>query len=114
MALTRHRQQAGDGEYPSEWDCGSGRQVSGVSAVRSEPADVWLNDGRPARFVWRGRLYTVLSVIERPPEPASPGQPAAERCWRVTASPGKSVPADAYQLCQDPGSGRWLLSRDSR
>jgi len=28
--------------------------------------DVWLIDGRPGRFVWRERLYTVLSIIERP------------------------------------------------
>lgn len=87
--------------------------------MRPEPADVWLTDGRPARFVWRGRLYTVLSVIERPS--SEPGQgvsggpeyPQAQwRCWRVTASPGKNVPAMAYQLCHDPAADRWLLSRD--
>jgi hypothetical protein len=26
---------------------------------------VWLRDGKPARFVWRGRLYTVLAVLDR-------------------------------------------------
>jgi hypothetical protein len=37
-----------------------------VSGVRSEPAEVWLVNGRPARFVWRERLFTVLSILERP------------------------------------------------
>ncbi len=37
-----------------------------MSGVRSEPVEVWLINGRPARFVWRERLYTVLSIIERP------------------------------------------------
>ncbi|HXP21817.1 MAG TPA: DUF6504 family protein [Streptosporangiaceae bacterium] len=91
--------------------------------MRPEPAGVWLSDGRPARFVWRGRLYTVLSVVERPsgqPEtgPESVAQhergPANWQCWRVTASPGKNVPATAFQLCHDPATGRWLLSRDGR
>lgn len=76
-----------------------------VGKVRPEPAGVWLSDGRPSRFVWRGRLYTVLSVIERPTA-------EADQCWRVTASPGKNVPAVAYQLCHDPATDRWLLSRD--
>jgi hypothetical protein len=108
----------------------SGRRVSGVSGVRSEPAEVWLNDGRPARFVWRGRLFTVLSVIERPAEsdPGSAGsgnaaKPAeaedsdwsgrVTRCWSVTASAGKNVPADTFRLCEDFAAGRWLLSRHS-
>jgi Family of unknown function (DUF6504) len=55
-----------------------------VSQVRWEPAEVWLNDGRPARFGWRGRLFTVLAVLERPPAedegtaPAGRGGPPAE------------------------------------
>jgi hypothetical protein len=43
-----------------------------VSGVRSEPVEVWLINGRPARFVWRERLYTVLSIIERPPAGPAP------------------------------------------
>jgi hypothetical protein len=103
---------------------------------------VQLIDGRPSRFVWRGRLYTVLSVIERPgdrPEPAdavsgplsadrtagagkhSGGEmeseqhnhgPAEWRCWRVTASAGRNVPAAAFTLCQDQVFDRWQLSRE--
>jgi hypothetical protein len=33
--------------------------------MRGEPVYVWLRAGKPARFVWRGRLYTVLAVLER-------------------------------------------------
>ncbi len=94
-----------------------------MSGVRSEPAEVWLNDGRPARFVWRGRLYTVIAMLERPAVDAAAAADAAEvqagrrprprwRCWRVTASPGKNVPADAYRLCHDAEADRWRLSRD--
>ena len=91
-----------------------------------------MNDGRPGRFVWRGRLYAVLAIVERPQpqpregaevgEPGEPGEPdqggepdqrLAWRCWRVTASPGKNVPAVGFRLCHNPVSDRWLLSRDS-
>ena len=96
-----------------------------MSAVRPEPVQVQLIDDRPARFVWRGRLYTVLSVIERPaarPAGAAGGdetgpaqhdpRPAEWRCWRVTASPGKNIPAVPFTLCQDQVVDRWQLTRD--
>ena len=75
-----------------------------------EPCEVWLSDGRPVRFGWRGRLYTVLAIVERPPPGA---YPAVERCWRVNASPGPGIPAAPYRLCQQPVPDRWLLTRDS-
>lgn len=90
------------------------------------------NDGRPARFVWRGRLYTVLAVTRRPGAARSGGagderpsggqwQSAADHdhqmrdwlCWRVTASPARNVPAVGFRLCQDPATGRWLLVREN-
>lgn len=75
---------------------------------RSEPVEVWEVDGRPGRFVWRERLYTVLAVLERPSaEPAV----ATWRCWRVTASPGKNVPGGTFRICQNVMTGRWRLSR---
>ncbi len=104
-------------------DAQAGEQVSGV---RSEPVDVWVIDGRPARFVWRERLYTVLSILERPPaQPAAHQQDAHEeqdrpggqvplRCWKVTASSGRNVPANIYRLCLDPSTGRWQLTRNGR
>lgn len=91
------------------------------AAARPEPAQVQMHDGRPGRFVWRGRLYTVISIIERPGErvasdrPAEPEHdhlPSEWRCWRVTAAPGKNVPAVGFRLCHDPSSDRWLLSRE--
>jgi hypothetical protein len=100
-------------------DAGTRAGEQTVRGVRWEPAEVWLNDGRPARFGWRGRIYTVLAILERPPaepEPASersdPDQVSWRR-WRVSASPERNVPAQAYRLCHDAASGRWLLSRDS-
>jgi plasmid replication initiation protein len=113
-----------------------------VGGERSEPAEVWLADGRPARFGWRGRLYTVLAILERPAasgataatgqqEPATPGRddpttpgrdhPSAAghaagdwECWRVAASPGRSILADVYRLCHNRASGSWILSRTAR
>ena len=98
-----------------------------MSGVRSEPVQVWLIDGRPARFVWRERLYTVLSILERPsaePEPHPPegderesghrAAPVAWRCWKVAASAGRNVPPNLYRLCHDAAAGRWLLTREGR
>ncbi len=119
---------------------GQGKSVGGE---RSEPAEVWLADGRPARFGWRGRLYTVLAILERPEaagaaagaagqqDPATPGrddpptpgrdhQSAAGHaagdweCWRVAASPGRSILADVYRLCHNRDAGNWTLSRGAR
>lgn len=101
-----------------------------MSAVRPEPVQVQANDGRPSRFVWRGRLYTVISVVERPGERSSPApgepdsapnehepdahgqRPTEWRCWLVTASPGRNVPASVFRLCHDPATERWQLTRD--
>ena len=88
--------------------------------MRPEPVQVQANDGRPARFVWRGRLYTVISVVQRPGErrtavaaDEAESEPITElRCWLVTASPGRNVPAVVFRLCQDPVTDRWQLSRN--
>jgi hypothetical protein len=82
-----------------------------MNGVRSEPVEVWMVNERPARFVWRERLYTVLSVIDSPADPA-PGQ--EWRCWRVRASAGRNMPGSFYRLCQSSASGRWQLSRNGR
>jgi len=102
----------------------AGEQVSGV---RSEPVEVWLIDGRPARFVWRERLYSVLSILERPSSEPEPHQaendecerghnraPVAWRCWKVAASAGRNVPANLYRLCHDAAADRWLITREGR
>jgi Family of unknown function (DUF6504) len=103
-----------------------------MRGIRGEPVEVWLRSGRPARFVWRGRMHTVIFVLERqvrpaatpadpgPSGPASSGPAASSpessgtagsECWRVEATPGRNVPPATYELCRDLASGRWLLSR---
>ena len=93
-----------------------------MRGIRGEPVEVWLRSDRPARFVWRGRMYTVMFVLERqiapagmPDEAATAGgaTPGGEgfECWRVEATPERSVPSATYELCRDLASDRWLLSR---
>lgn len=108
-----------------------------MSRVYGEPVDVWVRDGRPARFVWRGRLYSVLRVLEnwvvsrewwkqqeqaqkQDREPGGgqgrevggkPGEPSELEFWRVEASPGRDVPPATYELRRDAATGTWLLAR---
>ena len=84
-----------------------------MDGSQGEPVFVWLRDGRPARFVWRGRMYTVMLVLGhrvRPgvPEPAAGGD---RDCWRVEATPLHTVPPEIYELCHDRATDKWLLSR---
>jgi hypothetical protein len=110
-----------------------------MSRVYGEPVNVQTReDGRPARFVWRGRLYAVRSVMEywvinrewwreadpaaqpaQPPQPPQPPQPAqapqtAEpelRFWRVEASAGQGLPPGVYELRLDVAMDIWTLRR---
>jgi len=91
-----------------------------VNRLYGDPIDVWTHeDGRPARFVWRGRLYTVLAILdhsvvsrewwrERSPDPSVP---ADREFWRVQASPGRDAPRGIYELRHDVAVSDWLLSR---
>ena len=88
-----------------------------VSGVYGEPVEVQARkDGRPTRFVWRSRLYTVRAILEhwvinrewwRDPG-AQPGQPELE-FWRVEASPGQGMPPGVYELRRDAPTGIWTL-----
>lgn len=88
-----------------------------MSGVYGEPADVLARpDGRPLRFVWRGRLFVVRAILEhwvinqewwRDPA-AERGQPELE-FWRVEASPGQGVPARVYELRRDPVAATWTI-----
>jgi hypothetical protein len=90
-----------------------------MGRVYGEPVEVQTReDGRPTRFVWRGRLYTVRSVIEhwivnqerrQEPEPAL-AQPELQ-FWRVEASAGQGLPADVYELRRDVAPDPWTLRR---
>lgn len=92
--------------------------------------NVWVWDGRPVRFVWRGRLYPVLRVLEHwvasrewwkqlgeedreavpAPEHARCG-PIEHEFWRVEASPGQNTLSAIYELRLDAATGNWLLAR---
>jgi hypothetical protein len=112
-----------------------------MRGIRGDPVEVWLRNGRPARFVWRGRMHTVIFVLDRqvrsaatPAGPAPSGSPAngspasvppssdpatsgtegteGIECWRVEATPERTVPPATYELCRDLATGRWQLFRD--
>jgi uncharacterized protein DUF6504 len=97
----------------------AGRENTAVSRVYGEPIDVWIRDGRPARFVWRGRLYPVLRVLEHwvvsrewwQRQDAGHGDPADHEFWRVEASQGRSDAAATYELRREAATGTWLLAR---
>ena len=82
-----------------------------VGRLYGEPVDVQTaDDGSPARFVWRGRLYAVRAVLEhwaanrewwRDPDPE-----AEMLYWRVEASAGQSMPSGPYELRK---AGEWTL-----
>ncbi len=85
--------------------------------IRGEPVEVWQRHGKPARFVWRGRIYTVLFVRDKRTVPAAPQPPSHDassvgrECWLVEATPERAVPASIFELCCDIATDRWTLSR---
>ncbi len=79
-----------------------------MSRVFGEPVEVWLRDGKPSRFVWRGRLYTVLAVLAGESHTSAD---TGRESWRVEASPARSIPSAVYELAHEPATGRWLISR---
>ena len=92
-----------------------------MSRVYGDPIQVWTDDnGRPTRFAWRGRLFTVLAVLEhreishewwRRKGPGDPGPQAGREFWRVQAAPGRDAPRGLFELRCDPAVGDWLLAR---
>lgn len=94
-----------------------------MARVYGEPVEVRTGeDGSPARFVWRSKVYTVRSVQEywvvnrdwwRGTGPV-PAQPELQ-FWRVEASPGQAYrgragqPGGTYELRRDVADGAWTL-----
>ena len=90
-----------------------------MGRVYGEPVEVQAReDGRPVRFSWRERVYTVRSVQEHwmvnrdwwreaAPFPAHP----EFQFWRVEASPGPGQPAGVYELRRDIAADSWTLRR---
>jgi Family of unknown function (DUF6504) len=102
--------------------CVRGRRC-GVSGIYGEPVQVRARpDGRPVRFVWRSRLYTVRAILEhwvinrewwREPADSGdsgtgPGQPELV-FWRIEAAPGQGMTPEVYELRQDVASGTWTI-----
>ena len=95
-----------------------------MNRTYGEPVEVQARkDGRPTRFVWRSRLYTVRAILEhwvinrewwRDPGGqevlgSEPGQPELE-FWRVEAAPGQGMPPGVYELRRD-AADTWTLRR---
>jgi hypothetical protein len=84
-----------------------------VSRVYGEPVEVWTSGGRPARFVWHGRLYTVLRVLEHWVATRDWLREADETTerefWRVEAVPDSHI--GVYELRHDAATDTWMLSR---
>lgn len=85
--------------------------------IREEPVEVWLRHGRPARFVWRGRLYVVLFVLDRRggrpgPDGPSGDEPLSPEFWLVEATAQQATTAATFELRHDYGTSRWTLSRN--
>lgn len=88
-----------------------------MARVYGEPVDVSTReDGRPTRFVRRGRLYAVREVQEhwvvnrdwwRDSDPV-PARPELQ-FWRVAASTGAGQPVGVYELRRDVAAGAWTL-----
>jgi Domain of unknown function (DUF6504) len=83
-----------------------------MSGSGNEPVEVWLRHGRPVRFAWRGRIYTVIFVRDRwlGPADADSGALTGSEWWRVEATPLRGVPPALYELCHEPAADRWCLS----
>ena len=88
-----------------------------MNRVYGEPVNVQArDDGRPIRFVWRSRLYTVRAILEhwvinreRAQDPRSePGQPDLE-VWRVEAAPGPGTTAGVYELRREAATSACAL-----
>jgi Family of unknown function (DUF6504) len=91
-----------------------------MNGVYGEPVNVQARaDGRPLRFVWRSRLYTVRAILEHwvinrewwrdtGDSGSEPGQPDLE-FWRVEAAPGQGMTPGVYELRRDAVTGAWTL-----
>ena len=99
-----------------------------MNRVYGEPVGVRAReDGRPTRFVWRGRLYTVRAILEHWVinrewwrAPGSAGERSEEAApagwarpelefWRVEASSGPGMTAGIYELRREAATGAWTL-----
>jgi hypothetical protein len=121
-AFLRGSHRLGGPARPAATACGAGGRF-GMSRTYGEPVQVKARpDGRPIRFVWRSRLYTVRAIWEhwvinrewwREPADSGdagtePGQPELV-FWRVEAAPGQGMTPEVYELRQDVATTAWTI-----
>jgi hypothetical protein len=121
-AFLRGSHRLGGPARPAATACGAGGRF-GMSRTYGEPVQVKARpDGRPIRFVWRSRLYTVRAIWEhwvinrewwREPADSGdagtePGQPDLV-FWRVEAAPGQGMTPGVYELRQDVATTAWTI-----
>src|ERR1700729_3000644 len=71
-----------------------------VSTIHGERVEITSRDNTPLRFVWRGRLYGVLAVLEHwvissqwwQRNNPDTGVPPARGVWRGGGAPGGKIP----------------------
>ncbi|TDQ48779.1 DUF6504 family protein [Actinorugispora endophytica] len=86
-----------------------------MGQVYGVPVQVWDQGGRPARFVWQGRLYVVQQILEhwvtlRSDFTAGRARrPPARTFWRVRV--GAGAESGVYELRHDSATDDWLLAR---
>lgn len=72
-------------------------------------------DGRPVRFVWRGRLFVIRLIQESweaGPAPEGSGAGRGAAFFRVLAAPGQGMPEGVFELRRDARDGSWTLRPD--
>lgn len=81
-----------------------------MSRAYGDPVEVWTADGRPARFAWQGRLFTVLRLLEHWVTTREwSGEPAEREFWRVEAMSDAEI--SVYELRHDLATDTWMLAR---
>ncbi len=115
-------------------------RANGTDTVSTddERIDVLRWDGRPAHFIWHGRLYRVREVVAHWIQlGADSGEipsvvlraddqrgtvetlvfgrdrEVERELWTVRASAGRSGDVEVFQLCHDMTDGTWLMVFDT-
>lgn len=79
------------------------------------PISVSEQEGRPVRFTWRGRMYTVRRIVDywvtlrSDWDPETHEQPPGRVHWRVEA--GSDTSRGVYELRHEEPSGQWHVAR---
>jgi hypothetical protein len=121
-AFLRGSHRLGGPARPAATACGAGGRF-GMSRTYGEPVQVKARpDGRPMRFVWRSRLYTVRAIWEHwvinrewwrePADSGDAGTGAGQPelvFWRVEAAPGQGLTPAVYELRQDAATAAWTI-----